>query len=238
MNMPLNAPARDAKAREAREARERARRESLDAIIEQLVKASALENEAMELTWRAIIGLAGHICGNNDIKAAIEVLDRLPEKTRSRVASKLEIALGWFDHCAVDKDSITITRRQNRLFKISKKSGASVERTEFFAETKAVRNAAYADLCAKRKKLPLGWQNTARIVDPPAADASIELYGKLDTLLKRIDKCQEKWLGGSKATELRDILTRLDRLTNQSPKDTRAATTTAGIGGRPRGNKK
>lgn len=157
-----------------------ARQSLIESAVKDLTLACQLEDKAKVLTNRALKGIAGYICGNHAIDLALEILEKIPTKTRKKVALQLEIYLGYFHHLDKDINGTTVYKMPERLFTIGK-LGATCNIEALQSADKAEKNAAYEALCAKRKKLPDDMASV-KIKELPAND---EAKCQLEKLAKQ-----------------------------------------------------
>lgn len=184
----------------------------LNRILMTLVMAAKANEWANQITGKAIRGLAGHVCGNHDINAAIAVLDKLPVSDAKKVARRLEIALGNFQQVTrAQNGKVNIIEAEFPLLTYDRKTGWSCQYDALLSSDKKEKNFAYDMLCRNRARLPKDWFECLKIeaVQTKEEIADTEL-AKIDKLVKSIRNKQSQWTNNKNAYKLRRLLELLD----------------------------
>lgn len=212
---------------------------SLQVLMENELRllASAFRKEvgAQALTIRAINGISGTICGNNNMEAALYVLDKLPIKQARKVAGLLEISLGHYKAKEEKEGKIYIIKEDEPLFLYDRKSGWTCsQQDKLINAPRKERAKAYKALCAKHFKLPKNIDDL-KIVNEAPEDYGKVLLEQHKAFIAKAAKNYGKWEKSSVNLELRTIIeTYLDGEELANFKNKAQVVTTAGIGGRPK----
>lgn len=214
----------------------------VDAIVADtlavLIRCEADIEAAKNLASKAINGLAGFVCSRQGIAAAIQVLEKMPEKAAKKYAALLEIACGYFQH-KVEKDGkIIVYKHDTPLFKFSKKAGVICTEERLIIGTKKQRHAAYQALCKKRYKLPEDLSQIVVKAMPKENDAD-SICKSFKALATRAQNAWADWQDTENAALVQRILDFLamekvfERKTTNT-KDKAVTAATSNKGGRPK----
>lgn len=215
------------------EKQETPEQQAINNAVKTLLMAAKANAWSNNIAARALNGLAGYVCGNNDIYPALAVLRKLPEKYVKKYAALLEIALGHF-HKAEEKDGkITIYQALDPLFSVTKK-GIFCTMEELTQGTKRERLAAVAKLCANRFKLPKDLTTIKVKPYPREKDIASDTLALVNKALASAARQWGNWQNSPDATKLRRLLELIGQEAILSSKDNAVTAQTAGIGGRPK----
>lgn len=173
----------------------------IDRVVNALLMASKANNWSNTVTTRALQGLAGYVCGNNDIESAMAVIEKLPKKEQKKIAQKIEIALGYFDHIEMKNGKQIVYKHNTPLFSIDK-TGCVTCNWEALTGNRKDRTPAYSALCGNRKKLDPNYTVKAL----PINDKANTHLESLKNLVQKIARDKNNWLNDSNAVKLAQII--------------------------------
>lgn len=183
----------------------------LDQIAKMLIMASMANQWSSQITAKAIKGLAGYVCGNHDIKAAIAILDKLPVADAKKVARRLEIALGNFQGIYRNQQGkVVITEGAMPILVYDRKSGWVCQYEGLLSPDKKIRNYHYDLLCSNRARLPIDWQQNLKLEQLQVQSEADKQIERVEKMVKSIRNCRSKWINDANAWKLRRLLELLD----------------------------
>lgn len=214
----------------------------VDAIVADtlavLIRCEADIEAAKNLASKAINGLAGFVCSRQGIAAAIEVLEKMPEKAAKKYAALLEIACGYFHSKEEKEGKFIVFKNDTPLFKFSKKSGVICTIESLLTGSKKQRHTAYQKLCKNRLKLPEDLTQVTIKAIPRENDAD-SICKSFKALATKAQNSWNNWQDTENAALLQRILDFLamekvfERKTTGA-KDRAVTAATTGKGGRPK----
>lgn len=152
--------------------------------------------------YKALRGLANYICGNQDLRAAMEFAGKLPAKARKGALDILAVLLGHCDNLQTNKKTgkSTVERRLPPLFTISK-GIINTDYDALLSNNKGERKAAFRHLC--RNKLPDSVKlENLTIKNPPAEDKAVEILERLQGIAKNALEKNADWKKATNAKKL------------------------------------
>lgn len=203
-------------------------------ITQVLIIACKAQDWSMATSDKALRGLAGYVCGNNDIESAIRVLDKLPEKYAKQIASRLEIYLGYYAKIEYQGNACTIFKHDKSLFKRTKTAGITCTMDALTQGTKKEKIAAYKELCQKRQTLPRDMTSAKIKSLPVVEDKAAKHVASIEKAIKTAIMAHADWAASPSAMDLYRLLDKIGWQDILSSKDKATMAATAGFGGRPK----
>lgn len=201
-NMPKPAAKQAEEQKAKKEAFQKERAIFIANMANAFIEGAETRASGLKEQYKALRGLANYICGNQDLRAAMEFAGKLPAKARKGALDTIAVLLGHYDNLTTNKKTgkSTVERRLPPLFTISK-GIINTDYDALLSNNKGERKAAYRHLCKNKLPDSIKLENLT-IKNPPAEDKAGEILERLQGIAKNALEKNADWKKTTSAKKL------------------------------------